>query len=607
MPYDKEAINKAKEIGFFERKFDAEALKTDERERQKLAEKLKKQISSTSIGSKAMNVEGQIELVELPIRREEIINVELSLWDRFLMFLASIFGLMSSSEYKKNKSLKIIEQRLRKSKPQMIDFSKRALSGDFGKVILSLYEQAKLLRIVFDVFLSNENFWRGIGVEKSSCEYLFESITGLGEVVESYKDLNIEFVNKIVEKSTSMRSAIKSVEDEINFILKSIPEDLIKRADNLFNSIIKLREFAYFDFETIVRRFTQVSDVKRGRVTFKSVSPQGIVNLLRDLESILLSLDVSDVYTSQYVNVMLDYIEKYAKSSIDNFAEVKEKITSQKFFQTMNDNIRKLMITDVISYITSDPLHKPFIIKTSYSLFKEFSNVIMDKYKRLVSAGVEEKNNKLLEKYVNVIFGKNVEINEIGIYSTNVSKLFSKYGLPMFLYPKVLGISSLFIKDVWDKFVKDTINTLVVSGSFSEKNLQRALNELIGKVEPIRNKMIDFIRAVEQGGEYHVLLSRFISNPSLLLNEQNKKIVERKIIIINSLCFEFLNAFKDVFKSMYKILSYIVDDIYAPFPKTVVNIHKIGGVQNKLILENLERSTEKLNAFTLLLSLFIEE
>ncbi|MGC8766742.1 MAG: DUF5312 family protein [Brevinematia bacterium] len=607
MPYDKEAINKAKEIGFFERKFDAEALKTDERERQKLAEKLKKQISSTSIGSKAMNVEGQIELVELPIRREEIINVELSLWDRFLMFLASIFGLMSSSEYKKNKSLKIIEQRLRKSKPQMIDFSKRALSGDFGKVILSLYEQAKLLRIVFDVFLNNENFWRGIGVEKSSCEYLFESITGLGEVVESYKDLNIEFVNKIVEKSTSMRSAIKSVEDEINFILKSIPEDLIKRADNVFNSIIKLREFAYFDFETIVRRFTQVSDVKRGRVTFKSVSPQGIVNLLRDLESILLSLDVSDVYTSQYVNVMLDYIEKYAKSSIDNFAEVKEKITSQKFFQTMNDNIRKLMITDVISYITSDPLHKPFIIKTSYSLFKEFSNVIMDKYKRLVSAGVEEKNNKLLEKYVNVIFGKNVEINEIGIYSTNVSKLFSKYGLPMFLYPKVLGISSLFIKDVWDKFVKDTINTLVVSGSFSEKNLQRALNELIGKVEPIRNKMIDFIRAVEQGGEYHVLLSRFISNPSLLLNEQNKKIVERKIIIINSLCFEFLNAFKDVFKSMYKILSYIVDDIYAPFPKTVVNIHKIGGVQNKLILENLERSTEKLNAFTLLLSLFIEE
>ncbi|MGC8963860.1 MAG: DUF5312 family protein [Brevinematia bacterium] len=607
MPYDKEAINKAKEIGFFERKFDAEALKTDERERQKLAEKLKKQISSTSIGSKAMNVEGQIELVELPIRREEIINVELSLWDRFLMFLASIFGLMSSSEYKKNKSLKIIEQRLRKNKPQMVDFSKRALSGDFGKVILSLYEQAKLLRIVFDVFLNNENFWRGIGVEKSSCEYLFESITGLGEVVESYKDLNIEFVNKIVEKSTSMRSAIKSVEDEINFILKSIPEDLIKRADNVFNSIIKLREFAYFDFETIVRRFTQVSDVKRGRVTFKSVSPQGIVNLLRDLESILLSLDVSDVYTSQYVNVMLDYIEKYAKSSIDNFAEVKEKITSQKFFQTMNDNIRKLMITDVISYITSDPLHKPFIIKTSYSLFKEFSNVIMDKYKRLVSAGVEEKNNKLLEKYVNVIFGKNVEINEIGIYSTNVSKLFSKYGLPMFLYPKVLGISSLFIKDVWDKFVKDTINTLVVSGSFSEKNLQRALNELIGKVEPIRNKMIDFIRAVEQGGEYHVLLSRFISNPSLLLNEQNKKIVERKIIIINSLCFEFLNAFKDVFKSMYKILSYIVDDIYAPFPKTVVNIHKIGGVQNKLILENLERSTEKLNAFTLLLSLFIEE
>ncbi|MGC8870164.1 MAG: DUF5312 family protein [Brevinematia bacterium] len=607
MPYDKEAINKAKEIGFFERRFDAEALKTDERERQKLAEKLKKQISSTSIGSKAMNVEGQIELVELPIRREEIINVELSLWDRFLMFLASIFGLMSSSEYKKNKSLKIIEQRLRKNKPQMVDFSKRALSGDFGKVILSLYEQAKLLRIVFDVFLSNENFWRGIGVEKSSCEYLFESITGLGEVVESYKDLNIEFVNKIVEKSTSMRSAIKSVEDEINFILKSIPEDLIKRADNVFNSIIKLREFAYFDFETIVRRFTQVSDVKRGRVTFKSVSPQGIVNLLRDLESILLSLDVSDVYTSQYVNVMLDYIEKYAKSSIDNFAEVKEKITSQKFFQIMNDNIRKLMITDVISYITSDPLHKPFIIKTSYSLFKEFSNVIMDKYKRLVSAGVEEKNNKLLEKYVNVIFGKNVEINEIGIYSTNVSKLFSKYGLPMFLYPKVLGISSLFIKDVWDKFVKDTINTLVVSGSFSEKNLQRALNELIGKVEPIRNKMIDFIRAVEQGGEYHVLLSRFISNPSLLLNEQNKKIVERKIIIINSLCFEFLNAFKDVFKSMYKILSYIVDDIYAPFPKTVVNIHKIGGVQNKLILENLERSTEKLNAFTLLLSLFIEE
>lgn len=604
MPYDKETVDKAKKLGVFERGIDAEALKADERERQKLAEKLKK-FSSTTTVAPEMLAQGDVELVELPIRREENIEVELSLWDRIIMFIMSIFNIMSSSEYKKSKVLKKIEQKIKKFKPVMIDFSRGYLSGEFGRVILSLYDQAKVLRVIFDSFLNNESFWKGVGVEKSSCEYLFENITDLPNVVERYKELNKEFVNKIVDKSHSMKNAIKVVEDEINDIIRSIPEDVIKRADNIFNNIIKLREFAYFDFETIVRKFTQASELRRGRVSFKSISPQGLINHIRDLESILLSLNVDDIYTVQYLKLMVEYVEKYAGES-EKVKEVRNKIESN-FFQTLNDNIRKLNIVDLVAYITKDPTHKPFIIKTNYSLFKEFSRIILEKYKKVVIYMMEEKNSKLMEKYMNVIFGKNIEINEYGIYSSNVSALFLKYGLPTFLYSKLLPIAVSFIKGVWDVYLKDTINTLVVSGTFAEKQLQRTLSELMLKVDPVKVKMNDFVRSVEQGGEYHVLLSRFITTPSLLANEGNKKIVERKIIIMNGICFEFLNAFKDIFKGMYKILSFIAEDIYAPFPKTVINIHKIGGINNKEFIENIEKSVEKLNAFSSLISMFIEE
>lgn len=603
MPYDKEIVDRAKKLGVFEKSIDAEALKTDEKERQKLAEKLKKSFSST-IGPQ-MSAQGDMELVELPVRREESIEVELSLWDRIVMFIISLLGLMSSSDYKKGKALKKIEQKLKRIKPYMIDFSRGYLSGEFGRVILSLYDHAKVLRNIFDIFLNNENFWKGIGVEKSSCEYLFETITDLPNVVERYKEItNENFLSKVVEKAQSTKSAIKVVEEEVNDTLKLIPDDLVKRADNLFNNIVKLREFAYFDFETIVRKFTQVSEVKRGKMTFKSISPQGLINHIRDLESVLLSLDVDDTYTAHYVKVMVEYIEKYAPNEKIN--EIKSKL-DQNFFSSINDNIRKLNIVDLVAYISKDPTHKPFIIKTNYSLFKEFSKIFLERYKRTVVKMMEEKNNKLIEKYMNIIFGKSVEIQEYGIYSTGVNSLFSKYGLPPFLYTKLLGIAVYFIKNVWDAYMKDVINTLVVSGSFSEKQLQRSLSELMTKVEPVKVKMYEFVRAVEQGGEYYVLLSRFISTPSLLTNESNKKVVERKIIIMNGVCFEFLNAFKDIFRGIYKILSFVAEDIYAPFPKTVMNIHKIGGVGNRDFLDNIEKSVEKVNAFASLINLFVEE
>lgn len=603
MPYDKEIVDKAKKLGVFEKSIDAEALKTDEKERQKLAEKLKKSVSST-VGPQ-MSAQGDMELIELPVRREETIEIELSLWDRIVMFILSLFGLMSSSDYKKGKALRKIEQKLKKIKPSMIDFSRGYLSGEFGRVILSLYDHAKALRNVFEIFLNNENFWKGIGVEKSSCEYLFEMITDLPNVVERYKEVSSDdFLSRVVDKAQSTKSAIRVVEEEINEVLKLVPDDLIKRADNLFNNIVKLREFAYFDFETIVRKFTQVSEVKRGKMSFKSISPQGLINHIRDLESILLSLDVDDTYTAHYVKVMVEYIEKYAPSEKVN--EIKSKL-DQNFFASINENIRKLNIVDLVAYISKDPNHKPFIIKSNYSLFKEFSKIILDRYKRMVVKMMEDKNNKLIDKYMNVIFGKSVEIQEYGIYSSGVNSLFSKYGLPPFLYTKLLGIVVHFIKNVWDSYLKDVINTLVVSGSFSEKQLQRSLSELLTKVEPVKTKMYEFVRAVEQGGEYYVLLSRFISTPSLLANESNKKVVERKIIIMNGVCFEFLNAFKDIFRGIYKILSFVAEDIYAPFPKTVMNIHKIGGVGNRDFLDNIEKSVEKVNAFSSLINLFVEE
>lgn len=603
MPYDKEIVDKAKKLGVFEKSIDAEALKTDEKERQKLAEKLKKSVSST-VGPQ-MSAQGDMELIELPVRREETIEIELSLWDRIVMFILSLFGLMSSSDYKKGKALRKIEQKLKKIKPSMIDFSRGYLSGEFGRVILSLYDHAKALRNVFEIFLNNENFWKGIGVEKSSCEYLFEMITDLPNVVERYKEVSSDdFLSRVVDKAQSTKSAIRVVEEEINGVLKLVPDDLIKRADNLFNNIVKLREFAYFDFETIVRKFTQVSEVKKGKMSFKSISPQGLINHIRDLESILLSLDVDDTYTAHYVKVMVEYIEKYAPSEKVN--EIKSKL-DQNFFASINENIRKLNIVDFVAYISKDPNHKPFIIKSNYSLFREFSKIILDRYKRMVIKMMEDKNNKLIDKYMNIIFGKSVEIQEYGIYSSGVNSLFSKYGLPPFLYTKLLGIVVYFIKNVWDSYLKDVINTLVVSGSFSEKQLQRSLSELLTKIEPVKTKMYEFVRAVEQGGEYYVLLSRFISTPSLLANESNKKVVERKIIIMNGVCFEFLNAFKDIFRGIYKILSFVAEDIYAPFPKIVTNIHKIGGVGNRDFLDNIEKSVEKVNAFSSLINLFVEE
>ncbi len=604
MPYDKEMVDRAKKLGVFERSLDAEALKSDERERQKLAEKLKKYTST--IAKSETPAQGNIELVELSLRRDDVIEVELSLWDRILMFIMSIFGVLSSSDYKRNKALDNLKKKLKKSKPLMIDFSRGYLSENFGKVIFSLYDSAKLLRNVFDIFINNENFWKGIGVEKSSCEYLFENITDLPNVVERYKEINREFISKIVEKSQNVKSAIKVIEDEINFVIKSIPEDVIKKADNLFNNIMKVREFAYFDFETIVRRFTQVSELKGGKLSFKSISPQGLINHLRDLESILLSLDVDDTYTAHYIKIMIDYIEKYSSGSVEKVKDLKERMNNN-FFQSINDSIRKLNIVDLVAYIAREPNHKPFVIKTNYSLFKEFSKIILDRYRNLVVLMMEEKNSRLIEKYINVIFGKPIEIMEYGIYSSNVNSLFSKYGVPTFLYTKLLPIVSSFIKDIWDAYLKDVVNTLVVSGSFSEKQLQKTLSDIMTKVEFFRAKMNDFIKAVEQGGEYYILLSRFISTPSLLSNEGNKKIIERKVMIMNGVCFEFINGFKDLFKAMYKILSFVVEDIYAPFPKTVVNIHRIKGAGNKEFIESIEKSVEKLNSFFSLITLFVEE
>ncbi len=603
MPYDKEVLNKAKEIGFFERKIDAETLKVDERERERLAEKLRKHISSTTL-SHEVTTHGEVELIEFPSKKSEIANVELTLWDRIILLIMSIFGIISEVEYKKSKAVKLVEQRLKKIKPYLLDFQRKYLSDNFGKLILSLYEQAKLIRSIMDQFMNNENIWRGIGVKKSSCEFLFEKISGI-ENSSEYKKISEDFIKKLAEKSSNLKTAIRELENEIQFLLKEIPKETISRVNSIFNDIIRLREFAYFDFETIVRKFTVSSELKRGSVNFRPVSPQGLITHLKDLETILLSLNITP-YTVEYLKVMTEYLETVLAPLPEELKKAKEKL-SVEFAEVLNRNINKISLTDVITVITNDPTHKPFVIKPNYSLYDEFVNVFRDRNIRLLTVLIEEKNNKLVEKYTKVLFGENPEIKEKGIYSNEVSKIFSKYGLPVFLYTKPITIVEEFLKTTWDTNLKDTINTIIVSGVFSEKSVQKMLSDLYSRVDPIKEKLNSFIKACEQGGEFYILLSRFISKPSILTMESNKKLVERKIIIMNSLAFEILSSCRDIFRGMAKIFSYIVDDIYAPFPKLLVNVHKIGGIHNRQMLDNVEKAVEKLNSLHSMINIFVEE
>ena len=148
-------------------KLSEEILKMQPNERKELRAKMEETLSK-------MRSERVVEASNGRSRVVDNFEVYLSLWDRILIFVFSLLGIMNRGEYILRKRLNLVKDRLRNIYPPIMNVRTNELYPQFGKYIFEIYRKFEKILELLNVSVFNPNLWDNVNLQYTTCsEYLF--------------------------------------------------------------------------------------------------------------------------------------------------------------------------------------------------------------------------------------------------------------------------------------------------------------------------------------------------------------------------------------------------------------------------------------------------
>lgn len=591
MKHDKDAIRSADEQGLFQDHLDAKVLSIEESEKSMLSEKLAQ-------AGKEMSKNLPEEPVEKKSTRkrvQELLNVELTPFEKFISFLLALFGLMSREDFKKKKVIRGIERELDHIKPPIYNSNTKRITKYFAYKIHDLYLKLFWMRQAFELTLDHPEHWNRSLSEKNIAETLFERFAGVNEE-EVDANFSPNAVELVVSQFEDSRRAVETIEKSLYGYVYSIDKEVISKVNKAYTNLVYFKRLADFDFESFFKRFD--STFHPGiSPNFSEIPGDALINYLRDLEEGIMQIDLSmdNVHILKVLSSVASEFNKKNLPPTEVYDPQLDKLNPKNveneivmLFEVLKELLYKKYLTLLIQIIKADPLYSPSFVHTKQDLFKIYMECFEKRIKHQAVELSKLRRFKKIEGFQKKIFD---HVHWCGIYHSELSREVESSGILGFSYMyHVAAINGFYIK-YYNDLIKSALNLLLVSGSFTEKNFHKMVSDTFYGLDQFYERFEEFHRDLESSGSLGKRLMSAVSkrgsSPSY---NEFKKLVEKQIVSINGKARDYAAEFFKLFTQLETIFQRIYEDVDAKPPRYIRNIRQIGGFRNVKFLQTVEKS-----------------
>jgi len=409
-------------------------------------------------------------------------------------------------------------------------------------------------------------------------------------VMDIVKRLSPEAVTE--RKKSAGPDLPKQLEDELRALTEGFNNARIVAADKCYNLIASMKQFVFFDYSTLLRKFDP--EMKEGdfltQPKFTAVDGDYIIPDLANFMTIIPSYDTNDDWKTVFE------ILKYCKGGSD-IIPLPQWIN---LLMSLKD-IRQSNIFDLIGKLaTGNPIWeiKPAIPHETLSgswleeKRREIRGVIAN-----IAGGQRDAQINALEKEV---FGGS-ETTRLGFYTAEKGKILLDKGLEAYTYAPALNHLLIFIQDYLQKEIHELSDILLIRGQWTNIPASRQMSDGYHDVLQITDEIQNLDESLDEDGSNGPRL-----RAALLRIDRDKSQARYITSIISTINEEALNLINRAVPSLIVVgrhFKLLMEDCEKKPFELIMNWKELAQFSKVPLSQRIIAAYKKINYFVQLMAL----
>ena len=456
--------------------------------------------------TRSMGREGRPEYSRIELKQEERERLlaeemqNLSLWDRFVLWLRGVFSGKSKRDVFVGLKIKQLKRGIRHKSSGLTGFETRDLMSKFARQLFDLYHAAFPLRGLFQAFHTDSEF------RSRAVTHLFDN--KLPEAKRTLEDfLPTEEMEKIFHDTGSEEDVEKRLMRNFNEYGKRIPDKLVRQLEEGIKPLIYLKNLVLFPYTNTFRHFNYqpTPGVLEDKYPFFTNAP--VMLMLDQLERLWHALNLAANLGAEWFfheELHAFYIEELLASEeeaaevvdLDQEEEVTEHTTALgELVDRAGDFLKKVPLLDLLRYFRKDPYYKLVSAVPRFQAKPLYISGLRERILAQLEQRIVVVKKRVIEKKIEEIF-KTAQLFEMFYYVENPSFDYTRLELPYFSYTKSLKILYNYLSKIYKGYIQETLqitNAYIVSGN---RIIQTRLNQYAAGLEELEAKLVLFDRSL---------------------------------------------------------------------------------------------------------------
>lgn len=479
-------------------------------------------------------------------------------------FFESIFS-SSSPDSKRKHELRLIETRLKNSKPLL--YNKGAVQVNFAEALHILYKSTKPVYEILSHTIHSDDLKMNWKYEEQLILTGFSSESQ--EILES-----LSFENRKEEAKSSKYTEAQIFElqkTRLKKIIKEFNTPSFTMIQAVIDKLHQLSDLCKFNSLSAIRIFDQsfIPDNPEYKPVFNAVPVAKLENVLLDLyyltENFEISAPMFDALIAletlhQHGNEMSSADKQQLQSNLEKISAI--------FKQVLKSDILK----DLIRLAKGDPSFKPQSASYRSSSLQKYATALEEQFIADESRIKFEIKDEYVTSEVQALFGdKSNHLDELNFYNAETNEKLQKNSPASLVWVLPLQIIKTFVNMYCPAGIKSLLNDIVIEGFFNNPDYKSEFSAAVYAFNDALPRIEKFEANFDKGGTFDEdVMFGYIrdSNKDPDFIKQLVQSIQR----VNKAAKEVIQDITSVIFEMYNHTSSLLLDIKKPSPENISNL-----------------------------------
>ena len=410
------------------------------------------------------------------------------------------------------------------------------------------------------------------------------------QVMDVIKRLSPEAIAE--RKKSAGDNVVKELEDDLSILTMGFDSPKIAAADKCYNMIIAMKQFVFFNFIGLLRKFDP--EMKEGDfLTAPKFVPVAGDIIMPDLSSFISVLPPLDAENDEWASVF--EILKYCKGSTD----VIPPALWNNLLTSLAD-VKQSKIIDLIGrLVTGNPILEIRSKVINENLSAQWLEERTSEVRTLINGIHGSQRQMQINALEKAVFPAGGTLR-LQYFTKEKGKVLSDKNLEEYIYAPALNHLSAFLQDYMSKEIHELCDILLVRGRWTQNTASRAMSEAFHEVMAIIPNIAELDDSLEDNGSNGSRLKG-----ALLRVDRDKtqaRYINSIVGSINDKALEMINQAVPPMIVVGKHFKMLIDDYDKKPFELIMNWKELSQVSHKTpLLQRMTDVYKKINYFVQLM------